>query len=273
MTCMINGAIAPHFLRETVNIIKCSPFSLLTDGSNDTGLEKMNPLAVKNFDVNTGRVESRFLDMGATKGTDSATAASIFQKIDDVLSLHGISWSKWVGFGVDNTNVNLGSRNSIMTRVRQRSPSCYFMGCPCHLIHMHNIACKASEVFCDTSKFSLEDICVDTYYYFDKSTKRTSVLVEFAGFLNVEYRQVIKHVNIRWLRPETAVRRNLDMYPKSYFLSSTESNPRSKRLKQQFADPMVEVYHLLFQAVLPTITFPNKFLQREDPCIYAWTVE
>ena len=34
-------------------------------------------------------------------------------QIDDVLSFHGISWSKRVGFGVDNTNVNLGSRNSI----------------------------------------------------------------------------------------------------------------------------------------------------------------
>ena len=59
-TCVINGAIAPHFLRETVNIIKCSPFSLLTDGSNDSGLEKMNPLTVKICDVNSGRVESRF---------------------------------------------------------------------------------------------------------------------------------------------------------------------------------------------------------------------
>ena len=37
-------------------------------------------------------------------------------QIDDVLSFRGISWSKRVGFGVDNTNVNLGSRNSIMTR-------------------------------------------------------------------------------------------------------------------------------------------------------------
>ena len=77
-TYVINGAIAPHFLRETVNIIKCSPFSLLTDGSNDSGLEKMNPLTVKICDVNSGRVESRFLDMYATKETDSATAASIF---------------------------------------------------------------------------------------------------------------------------------------------------------------------------------------------------
>ena len=249
--------------------MKCSPFSLLTDGSNDTGLEKMNPLTVKIFDVNTGRVESRFLDMCATMGTDSATAASIFQKIDDVLSLYGISWRKRVGFGVDNTNVNLGSRNSIMTRVKQRSPSCYFMGCPCHLIH--NITCKASEAFCDTSKFSLEDMRVDTYYYFDKSTKRKSLSVEFADFLDLESCQVIEHVNTRWLSLETAVRRNLDMYPalKSYSRSNTESNTRFKRLKQQFADPMVEVYHLFFQAGLPTFTFPNKFLQREDPCIYA----
>ena len=37
-------------------------------------------------------------------------------QIDDVLSFHGISWSKRMGFGMDNTNVNLGSRNSIMTR-------------------------------------------------------------------------------------------------------------------------------------------------------------
>ena len=32
---------------------------------------------------------------------------------------------------------------------------------------------------------------------------------------------------------------------------------------------MVEVYHLFCQAVLPTFTLPNQFLQREDPCIYA----
>ena len=64
----------------------------------------------------------------------------------------------------------------------------------------------------------------------------------------LEYRQVIKLVNTRWLSLETAVRRSLDMYPalKSYFRSNTESNPRFKRLKQQFADHMVEVYHLFF---------------------------
>ena len=74
-----------------MTIMKCSPFSLLTDGSNDTGLEKMNPLTVKIFDVNTGRVESQFLDMCATMGTDSATAASIFQNQNKKSGLYFVS--------------------------------------------------------------------------------------------------------------------------------------------------------------------------------------
>ena len=43
----------------------------------------------------------------------------------------------------------------------------------------------------------LEEMCVDIYNYFDKSTERKSLLVEFADFLEVGYRQVIKHVNTR----------------------------------------------------------------------------
>ena len=37
--------------------------SLSTDGSNDTGLEKMNPLTVRHYDSSKSRVDTRFLDM------------------------------------------------------------------------------------------------------------------------------------------------------------------------------------------------------------------
>ncbi len=143
------------------------------------------------------------------------------------------------------------------------------MGCPCHLLH--NIACKASDAFSDVTDFNLEEMCIDIYYYFDKSSKRKSLLGEFADFCEVEYRQIVKHVNTRWLSLETAVRRNLDMYPalKSFFLSNSENALRFKRLKKLFSDPMVEVYHMFYQAILPTFSVANKFLQREDPCIYA----
>ncbi len=80
-TCMINGSIAPYFQREPVSVMKSDPYSLLTDGSNDVGLDKMNPVTVRVFDINSGKVESRFLDMCVTKGSDSATAAAIFSSL------------------------------------------------------------------------------------------------------------------------------------------------------------------------------------------------
>ena len=109
-------------MRETVNIMRCSPFSLLTDGLSDTGLAKI-PLTVRFYNVNTSRNEIRFLDMCAMKGSDSATASSIFQKIDDALSLHGISWINCEGFGVDNTNVNLNWRQKFNQDKSKRKKS------------------------------------------------------------------------------------------------------------------------------------------------------
>ena len=118
-TCLVNGSLAPHFKSALVNTMKIQPFSVAVDGSNDTGLEKMNPMTVRLYDVNQGSIVTRLLDMCLTKGTESATAASIFKKMDDVLKENGISWSNCVGVSVDNTSVNLGKKNSIMTRVLQ----------------------------------------------------------------------------------------------------------------------------------------------------------
>lgn len=109
-------------MRETVNIMRCSPFSLLTDGLSDTGLAKIS-LTVRFYNVNTSRNEIRFLDMCAMKGSDSATASSLFQKIDDALSLHGISWINCEGFGVDNTNVNLNWRQKFNQDKSKRKKS------------------------------------------------------------------------------------------------------------------------------------------------------
>ena len=70
---------------------------------------------------------------------------SIFSKMDETLQNHGVSWLNCVGVEVDITSVNLGRRNSIMTRVLQKHPAAFFMGCPCHIIY--NMALKASEKF------------------------------------------------------------------------------------------------------------------------------
>ena len=55
--------------------MKKYPYALATDGSNDNGLKNMNPLTVRKFDINAGKVKTSFLDMCMTP---SGTALDIY---------------------------------------------------------------------------------------------------------------------------------------------------------------------------------------------------
>ena len=102
-TAVLNGAMAPEMTLSLVDL-KVEPFSLNVDGSN----------SVRIFDVNRGHVCLRFLDMCASS---ISTADGIFTKLDTALTKMGLECSRWVGFSVVNTNVNVGRRDTIMTRV------------------------------------------------------------------------------------------------------------------------------------------------------------
>lgn len=66
--CMVNGSLGPYFKSSLVNIMRTEPFSIAIDGSNDNGLEKMNPMTVRIYDVTRSKVVTQFLDMCLTKG-------------------------------------------------------------------------------------------------------------------------------------------------------------------------------------------------------------
>ena len=154
-SCIVNMALRPHFEEALVSHMRGNPFSLAIDGSNDNGLKKMNPVTVRIFDPDQGRVSTRFLDMCLTSGTGSATAASIFEAMDGALQSREIPWGNCVGISVDNTSVNMGKHKSIQMRASQKNKSIYMMGCPCHIIH--NIARKAADAF--------RDVCMHAKYY------------------------------------------------------------------------------------------------------------
>ena len=136
-TCILNGALAPCF-SSLVEHMRAEPFSLAIDGSNDSGLQKMNPLTVGIFDINRSGVTTQLLDMCLT----SSTAEGIYSKVD-TLKQFNIDWKMCIAFSVDNTSVNLGRRNSIKTHVLHENPSMYFVGCPFHMVH--KTATKAAE--------------------------------------------------------------------------------------------------------------------------------
>lgn len=113
--------------------------------------------------------------------------------------------------------------------------------------------------------------------------------------------EILQHVSVRWLSLETCVTRILRLYGPlaSYFKSTGKTNiqicglicsldinnmcvscififshvleenqPRLKRLRGAFSDPMTEVYLLFYQATIPVFTSLNLLLQRENPSIF-----
>lgn len=147
--CIINGAVAPFYQQSLVQCMQTSPYALSIDGSSDNGIQKMNPLTVRFFDTNSGVVCSQFLDMCLSS---SSTAERIFSRMEEALLTHHVPWDNCVAIGLDNTSVNLGCRNSIKTRLLQKNPASYVMGCPCHIVH--NTAEKAGDAFAMVSQQS-----------------------------------------------------------------------------------------------------------------------
>ena len=73
------------------------------------------------------------------------------------------------------------------------------------------------------SHFNVEEMVVDLYYWFDKSTKRKASLAGYCSFCDTSYREIVKHVNTRWLSLGRAIERVLQQYEalKSYFKSQS----------------------------------------------------
>ena len=89
---ILRKALSPNFLKSAFVVTKINVCSLSTDGSNDTNLEKINPLTVRLYVVNTSKVMINFTDIFCTTGRTGGQAARIFNKIDSVLNKSETPW-------------------------------------------------------------------------------------------------------------------------------------------------------------------------------------
>ena len=68
-SAILNYAMRPHCHETLVEHCKSHPFALGTDGSNDSGLLKMNPVTIRLFDIACSKkVISHFYDICTTSG-------------------------------------------------------------------------------------------------------------------------------------------------------------------------------------------------------------
>ena len=120
--CIINKAFQPYYHKQIIDYCKNHPFTVGHDGSNDTGVQKMNPIAVRIFDINRSKtISEHFYSMSLTDGENAGKAHKTFEKIDSIFQSDGIPWQNCASLSVDNTNTPVGKRNYVGFRFLEKN--------------------------------------------------------------------------------------------------------------------------------------------------------
>ena len=214
-----------------VDRMKSGPFSLATDGSNDSNA-KLFPIVVRTVNPVTLSVVAEVVSLPVLE--DSATGKNIFDLLDSLLRENDISWLNCVSFGCDNAAVMTGVYKGVMSFIHQKNPNCVMSGCTLHLVHI------AAEKAANQLPYQPADLLVDIYYYMKKSSVRLRNLNMWQAYYDGQQRGVLKHVSTRWLSVSRCIDRLIsDWRPlRSFFedevkvktKSGTAANAKAKSI-------------------------------------------
>ena len=83
--------------------------------------------------------------------------------INDAFKKDDLNWENVVSVGWDNTNANMGIRNSLKTRILSENAQTFIAGCTCHQAHL--TAGKGGDAYVAITKFDCEDHQVDLHFF------------------------------------------------------------------------------------------------------------
>ena len=200
-TALVTHALAPSADDAVISACRKQKFSILCDGGNDNFNKKYFGILVRLWDDRRREVAVRFLDIPVC---NIATGEILFQALATALESRAILWENCIGFASDSASVMVGRCNSVLSRIRDRQPDVFSLGCVCHLAAL----CAAAAL--KKLPVSIDGLLIDIYYHFKHSSKRCE---EFAkvrdDFEGIAPLSVIKHCSTRWLSLERAVKRPL----------------------------------------------------------------
>ena len=166
-----------------------------------------------------GKVVTRFLDAPVC---NIATGETLFQALSAVLEARGIPWRNVIGYASDSARIMVGKRNSVLSRLIQKQPDVFSLGCVCHL------AALCAEAGLKALPLSIDDLLIDIFYHFKHSSKRCAefaiVLRDFDGIAPL---RVLKHCSTRWLSLERALGRLLLQWPALFAYFDREADRSS----------------------------------------------
>ena len=252
-TCIVKGALCPHFIQPVVDMCRHNPFSILCDEGNDNE-DKNFAILVRLWDENLRKPMTRFLDMPVC---NSGTGERLFSLIDESLKNRNIPWSNVVAFE--------------SSRVKNAQPKVFSQGCVCHLANL----CLLAGV--QTLPVDVDDFFVDLYYYFDKSAKRKEEFHEFQLFTGVKEMKIIKHCKTRWLSLEKCVQRVLEQWSAlyAYFdkVSEDDHSARVIRLDQHFKSLLTKLVFYFLDFALDSMCKFNAIFQLSLPMLPSLKAE
>lgn len=78
-----------------------------------------------------------------------------------------IPWKNVVSYVSDTANVMVGAHNLVVvSRVRDKQPQVFSLGCSCHLANL----CSAASL--ESLPISIDNLLIDVFYHFKYSAKR-----------------------------------------------------------------------------------------------------
>lgn len=123
----------------------------------------------------------------------SVSGENIFKLIQTALQDSHIPWENCISFGTDNANVMTGRKKGVFSFMKKENDNMHLAGCTLHLVHI------AAEKAADTLPAAVDEILVDIFYYFKKSSKRQDSFASFQELHNIDQQRMLKHVCTRWL--------------------------------------------------------------------------
>lgn len=255
-TQIVKRSLAPSLHQEVVEHLKNNPFSLAIDESNDRNCDKSLAILVRYF---TDRSRTSFLAMPIC---NIGTAANIFEHIQQVFIDNNIPWSNLISFMSDNCSVMTGKNNSVVTRIKEKTPSVFDFGCVCHLANLCTVAgVKALAL-------PIEDLLIEVFFHFHHSSNRKEKYKEFLEFTDTEPIKILKHCSTRWLSLEKCVDRLLHHWPalQSYFNSheDVEKPGRVKRCASYLSNPEMRLYFNFISFILQPLNDFNTMFQADE---------